>query len=69
MIGKAFLEGRNLIFLSYIALTIAALLHGVYDFIVIAFPEALPLSALLILLLWIWRIRLFARLRKKHQSE
>ncbi len=66
MVGKAYLEGRNLLLLSYLALTVSALLHGVYDFIVLAFPELLPFSALLILAIWLWRMRLIARLHADH---
>ena len=41
------------------ALAVTALLHGVYDYVAIAMPAtALPLSALLVVGLWIWRLRL-----------
>ena len=34
-----------------------ALLHGLYDFLVISMPMfALPASALLILGIWLWRV-------------
>jgi hypothetical protein len=42
------------------------LLHGTYDFIVIALPiSALPLSAALIIAIWIWRLVVIRRLKKR----
>ena len=69
LVGRAWLAGRKLLLLSYLALTIAALLHGLYDFVVLAFPQALPLSALLILAIWMWRMFLIARLHEAHLAE
>ncbi len=69
MIGNAYLQGKRLILLSFLALTISALMHGVYDFVVLAFPEVLPLSALLILAIWLWRMRLIAQLHQRHRDE
>ena len=68
LIGKAYLEGRPIVMLSYLAVTISALLHGMYDFIVLAFPEALPVSALLILAIWLWRMRLIAQLQEEARN-
>lgn len=65
-IGLAFLQRRRLtaIVLKYLGL--AALAHGVYDFIVIALPlSALPLSALLILAIWMWRMHLIRDLHRR----
>jgi RsiW-degrading membrane proteinase PrsW (M82 family) len=65
-IGLAFLQRRRLtaIVLKYLGL--AALAHGVYDFMVIALPlSALPLSALLILAIWLWRMRLIRDLHRR----
>jgi RsiW-degrading membrane proteinase PrsW (M82 family) len=65
-IGLAFLQRRRLtgIVLKYLGL--AALAHGVYDFIVIALPlSALPLSALLILAIWLWRMHLIRDLHRR----
>jgi hypothetical protein len=44
-------------------------MHGLYDFVVLAFPEVLPLSALLILAIWLWRMRLIAQLHQQHRDE
>jgi hypothetical protein len=41
------------------ALAFTALLHGIYGFVVIALPApALPVAALLITAIWLWRLRL-----------
>jgi len=58
-IGKAYLcgraPGRTIVF----TLLLSAILHGAYDGMVIARPEsALPLAALLIVTVWIWRLQL-----------
>ncbi len=64
-IGIARLAGRPLVLVSFAAVTIAAILHGFYDFIVIALPiSALPLSAALILAVWIWRLVTIRRLKR-----
>jgi len=64
-IGIARLAGRPLLLVSFVAVTIAAVLHGVYDFVVIALPvSALPLSALLILAVWIWRLIAIRRMKR-----
>jgi RsiW-degrading membrane proteinase PrsW (M82 family) len=64
-IGVAHLAGRPLALVSFLAVTIAAFLHGFYDFIVIALPiNALPLSAGLILAVWIWRLLAIRRMKR-----
>ena len=64
-IGIARLAGRPLVLVSFVAVTIAAILHGFYDFIVIALPiSALPLSAALILAVWIWRLVTIRHLKR-----
>lgn len=64
-IGIARLAGRPLALVSFVAVSIAAILHGFYDFIVIALPiSALPLSAALILAVWIWRLVTIRHLKR-----
>ena len=47
-----------------VALAATAILHGLYDYLVIAMPAfALPLSALLVLAIWIWRMYLIRNLQ------
>ena len=58
-IGRAFLCRRNLGPTVFAALAITAILHGIYDFIVIAMPApVLPVAAFLIVGIWLWRLRL-----------
>jgi RsiW-degrading membrane proteinase PrsW (M82 family) len=62
-IGRAYLYKRDRARTTLVALLVTALLHGVYDSAVIARPEsALPLAALLIVTVWIWRLRLIRNL-------
>ena len=56
-IGCACLSGRGLIGTTLAALAGTAILHGLYDYLVIAMPRfALPASALIVAALWIWRM-------------
>lgn len=65
-IGLAFLQQQRLAFVVLKYLGLAALMHGIYDFIVIALPvAALPSSAFLILAVWLWRMRLIRNLHRK----
>lgn len=65
-IGLAFLQQQKLAIVIFKYLGLAALAHGSYDFIVIALPlSALPLSALLILVIWVWRMHLIRDLHRK----
>ncbi len=44
---------------------VSALLHGIYDFLVLQSPvSALPLAAILIISIWIWRLILMRRLHQ-----
>ena len=64
-IGIAHLAGRPIALTTFVAVTIAALFHGMYDFVVIALPvSALPLSATLILAIWLWRLFLIRRIKR-----
>lgn len=58
-IGRAWLCRRHLARTIIAALGFTALLHGFYDYVVIALPpSALPGAALLIAAAWIWRLSL-----------
>lgn len=62
-IGAAHLAGNSLARAAAGALAVTALLHGIYDYVAIAMPAtALPLSALLVVGIWIWRLRLIRNL-------
>ena len=56
-IGRAYLCRRHQARTIFATLAVTAILHGVYDFIVIALPApALPLAAALIVGIWLWRL-------------
>ena len=56
-IGRAYLCRRSLGKTIIAALAFTAILHGIYDFVVIAMPTpALPLAASLIVGIWLWRL-------------
>ena len=56
-IGRAWLCRRALTGTVIAVLAFTAFLHGIYDFVVIALPApALPVAALLIVAIWIWRL-------------
>ncbi len=58
-IGRAHLCRKPIMLVVVASLAFTALLHGIYDYIVIALPPpALVSSALLILTIWLWRLRL-----------
>jgi RsiW-degrading membrane proteinase PrsW (M82 family) len=58
-IGRAYLCRKFLGRTIFAALAFTAILHGVYDFVVIALPApALPVAAFLIVGIWLWRLRL-----------
>jgi RsiW-degrading membrane proteinase PrsW (M82 family) len=62
-IAQAHLAGRPVLPAALQGFAIAALLHGIYDFMVLQQPySALPCAALLIIAMWIWRLRLMRRL-------
>ena len=58
-IGRAYLCRRALGRTVIAALACTAILHGSYDFVVIAMPApALPVAAFLIVGIWVWRLLL-----------
>ena len=69
-IGCAFLQGRSIIVAAGIGLAIAASLHGLYDFVVILNPHnSLPIAALGIVAIWVWRLKLMQRLHKDASQQ
>jgi RsiW-degrading membrane proteinase PrsW (M82 family) len=58
--GRARMRGGNLIRACTIGLVVASLLHGLYDFLALSVsPWVRPGAALIILCIWVWRLRLF----------
>jgi RsiW-degrading membrane proteinase PrsW (M82 family) len=67
-VGLAHLARRNRLIVATGYLALTALLHGAYDFLVIALPlSALPLAALMILGIWLWRMHLIRDLHRTAQ--
>lgn len=65
-IGQAVVDGTALLPAILAGFVIAALLHGLYDFMVLLQPySALPFAAALIVLIWLWRLRLLRRLARE----
>ena len=55
-VGKSRIQGKSLLKASLIGLSIAALVHGVFDFFTTS-PTLRVAASLLVLVIWIWRIR------------
>ncbi len=65
IVGKAFLARRSIVLISIISLSLAGVLHGLFDFLM--FSHALRVfSALLVLAIWAWVIR---TLERKPETE
>ena len=65
-IGIAWLRKKHLLRDGFLAVFATALLHGIYDYLVIAMPAyALPASAGLVAAVWIWRMFLLRALGEK----
>jgi RsiW-degrading membrane proteinase PrsW (M82 family) len=64
-ITRAHLGGRSIGMALVAGLLLAALLHGIYDFLVLLNPVfALPIAACLIVTIWIWRLMLLRRMHR-----
>ncbi len=64
-VGVAFVERRPIALIALISVSVAAILHGIYDFVVIALPPtALVISAFLITAIWFWRLILIRRIKR-----
>ncbi len=58
-IGMAHVEGRSITNCAIKGFATAAVLHGIYDFIVLLEPiGALPVAGLMIVSIWVWRLKL-----------
>ena len=56
-IARAHLAGRKVIRTTLLSVAAASFLHGLYDFIVLLNPRfALPIAALMIIAIWVWRL-------------
>jgi RsiW-degrading membrane proteinase PrsW (M82 family) len=69
-ITRAWLNKRPLTGSLVLGFTLAALLHGFYDFLVLQNPRSsLPIAATLIVAIWIWRLFLMRRLHRDSVRE
>ena len=69
-IGCAYLRRESLLVGTLKGFVVAAVLHGIYDFVVLQNAiNALPIAAALILGTWIWRLRLLEALRRAAVSD
>lgn len=63
-VGRSYLQAGTWLSTSLLSVAVAAALHGTYDFLVLSEPWfALPLSAVLMLTIWIWRMLLIRGLQ------
>lgn len=69
-IARAHLTGRSVRTAAVAGLAIAAGLHGLYDFVVILKPRnSLPIAALVIVVIWIWRLRLMRAMHEEASQD
>ena len=69
-IGCAYLRGESLFGGIVRGFVLAAAIHGLYDFIVLQNSMiALPIAAILIVAIWIWRLRLLRVLHEKAKRD
>jgi RsiW-degrading membrane proteinase PrsW (M82 family) len=69
-VGRAWLRRRAVAPTLFAALGFSALVHGVYNFVVIGLPApGLPIAAGLIAGLWIWRLRLIRDLHAAYRRD
>jgi len=65
-ITNAWLNQKPLAAATIVGFLLSALLHGFYDFLVLQNPtSALPIAAILIISIWIWRLVLMRQLHRK----
>lgn len=68
--AQARIEGKSLFGSALSGFLVAAVFHGLYDFLVLAAsPWLRPLPAMAILLAWFWRIRKMDRFHKEAVAE
>ena len=65
-ITVAWLDRRPILRPALLGLLIASALHGAYDFLVLMHPvAALPVAATMIVVIWLWRLRLMRRMHRQ----
>ena len=67
-IARADMEGRSILRPAAASFAVAAVVHGLYDF-VSTDPLLAPTSALAVGVVWVWRIRLIAKLHAAERAR
>ena len=58
-VGQAHMRGTSIAIAALRGFAISAVLHGIYDFVILLNPAfALPVAATLIVAIWVWRLKL-----------
>ena len=69
-VAQAHIAGRPIAATVVVSTAVAAVLHGIYDFIVILNPRfALPVAALMIVAIWLWRLRVLRSLHEEASQD
>ncbi len=69
-VTQAHIAGRPIATTVVISTAVAALLHGIYDFIVILNPRfALPVAAAMIVAIWLWRLKVLRSLHSEASQD
>lgn len=69
-IGQAHLAGRSIVGPTLLSFTVAAALHGLYNFVVILSPRFAPvIAAVGILSIWLWRLLMLRAMHKDASQE
>lgn len=69
-VTRAHLARRSILASATVSTAVASVLHGIYDFIVILGPRfALPVAALMIVAIWLWRLRILRTLHRKATQD
>lgn len=69
-IAQAHLNGRSIVLPLLASLAVAAGLHGIYDYLVLLNPHnSLPLAALIIGSIWLWRLKLMREMHERASQD
>jgi len=69
-IAQAHLNGRSIAKAAIAGVAVAAMLHGLYDFVVILSPvKSLPIAALIIISIWLWRLKLMRAMHDEASQD
>ena len=69
-IARAHLAGRSIVVPTLVSFAVAALLHGLYDFVVILSPRHAPAFVVIgVLSIWLWRLRVLRALHEEASQE